>query len=92
MTADAEEQLRRERLLEAVDAAQHAVDLAQDQYTTGLVDFSNVLDAQRSLLSFEDELAQSDGSVTSNLISLYKVLGGRWTTFAPVAKATDEEK
>ena len=92
MTAYAEEQLRRERLLEAVDAAQRAVDLSQDQYTAGLVDFSNVLDAQRSLLSFQDELARSDGSVTSNLISLYKALGGGWTTFASVAEATDGEK
>jgi outer membrane protein TolC len=48
LTAYAEEQLRRERLQEAVDAAQRAVDLAQDHYTTGLVDFSNVLDALRS--------------------------------------------
>ena len=57
LTAYAEEQLRRERLLDAVDAAQKAVDLAQDQYAAGLVDFSNVLDAQRSLLSFQDALA-----------------------------------
>jgi len=31
-------------------------------------DIPNVLDAQRSLLSFQDELAQNDGAVTSNLI------------------------
>lgn len=79
LTAYAEEQLRRERLLDAVDAARKAADLAQNQYAAGLVDFSGVLDAQRSLLSFQDELAQSDGSVTSNLISLYKALGGGWT-------------
>ncbi|WP_373500364.1 efflux transporter outer membrane subunit [Desulfococcus sp.] len=79
LTAYAEEQMRRERLLDAVDAAQQAADLAQDQYAAGLVDFSSVLDAQRSLLSFQDELARSDGSVTSNLIRLYKALGGGWT-------------
>ncbi|MDY6986616.1 MAG: efflux transporter outer membrane subunit [Thermodesulfobacteriota bacterium] len=79
LTAYAEEQLRRERLLDAVDAAKRAEELSQDQYKAGLVDFSNVLDAQRSLLSFEDQLAQSDGTVTSNLISLYKALGGGWT-------------
>ena len=56
-----------------------AVRLAQDQYKVGLVDFSNVLDAQRSLLSFQDQLAQSNGAVTSNLIRLYKALGGGWT-------------
>ncbi len=79
LTTYAEEQLRREGLLEAVDAAQQAVQLSQDKYKAGLVDFSNVLDAQRSLLSFQDQLAQSNGAVTSNLITLYKALGGGWT-------------
>lgn len=78
LTAYAEEQIRRERLLEAVDAARKAADLAQDQYAAGLVDFSNVLDAQRSKLLFQEELALSDGNVTSSLISLYKALGGGW--------------
>jgi outer membrane protein TolC len=41
-----------------------------------------VLDAQRSLLSFDDQLALSDGTVTSNLIRLYKALGGGWSTWA----------
>lgn len=78
LTAYAEEQLRRERLLSAVGAARRAEELSQDQYQAGLVDFSNVLDAQRSLLSLEDQLAQSDGSITNNLVSLYKALGGGW--------------
>ena len=88
LTAYAEEQLRRKRLLDAVDAAQKAADLAQDQYAAGLVDFSNVLDAQRSLLSFQDALALSDGSVTSNLISLYKALGGGWAPESRLHAAT----
>jgi len=33
-------------------------------------------------LSFQDQLAQSDGTVTSNLIRLYKALGGGWTSMA----------
>ncbi len=78
LTAFAEEQIRKDRLLEAVAAAQRAAELAQEQYTAGLIDFSNVLDAQRSLLSFEDALAQSDGRVVANLVTLYKALGGGW--------------
>ncbi|BBO88836.1 efflux transporter outer membrane subunit [Desulfosarcina ovata] len=78
LTAYAEEQVRRTHLEEAVDAAQRAADLAQDRYAAGLVDFTSVLDAQRSLLSFQDALAQSEGTVTANLISLYKALGGGW--------------
>ncbi|BBO75730.1 hypothetical protein DSCW_31470 [Desulfosarcina widdelii] len=78
LTTYAEEQVRRSHLKKAVAAAQRAADLAQDRYAAGLVDFSNVLDAQRSLLSFQDGLAQSEGTVTTNLISLYKALGGGW--------------
>jgi len=48
-------------------------------------DIPNVLGAQRSLLSFQDELAQSDGAVTSNLIQLYKAPGGGWKYLEPTA-------
>jgi NodT family efflux transporter outer membrane factor (OMF) lipoprotein len=83
LTAYAEEQIRRETLILATDAARKAALLAHDQYQAGLIDFSNVLIAQRSQLSFEDELARSDGAVTSNLIRLYKALGGGWTPLKP---------
>jgi len=85
LVAYAKEQRRRESLAAATSAAQTAVGLAQDQYKVGLVDFSNVLDAQRSLLSFQDQLAQSDGAVTSNLVRLYKALGGGWKCTKPDA-------
>ena len=86
LVAYAEEQQRRQSLSEATQAAQKAVELAQHKYQTGLTDFSNVLDAQRSLLSFEDQLAQSNGTVTSNLVRLYKALGGGWTSLTPDVK------
>jgi len=35
-----------------------------------MIDFNEVLEAQRSQLSFEDALAQSEGQVTTNLITL----------------------
>jgi multidrug efflux system outer membrane protein len=79
LSAYAEEQIRRTSLIAAKAAAQRAADLARDQYKAGLGDFSSVLEAQRSQLSFEDQLAQSEGAVTTNLISLYKSLGGGWT-------------
>jgi outer membrane protein TolC len=56
------------------------VDLALKQYSSGIIDFQDTLEAQRSLLSLQDQLAESDGAVTSNLISLYKALGGGWTS------------
>jgi len=83
LVAYAEEQQRRQSLTKATQAAQKAVDLAQYKYQTGLTDFSQLLDAQRSLLNFQDQLAQSEGAVSSNLVRLYKALGGGWTSLAP---------
>lgn len=78
LVAYADEQDRNYNLRQAVEAAQSAAELSQHEYEAGLADFSNVLEAQRSLLSFQNELAQSDGTATSNLIRLYKALGGGW--------------
>ena len=86
LVAYAGEQQRRDDLRKATRAAQKTVELAQHKYQAGLTDFSNVLDGQRSLLSFEDQLAQSDGAVTSNLVRLYKALGGGWTSLTPDVK------
>lgn len=83
LVAYADEQVRRQSLVEASQAANRAVDLAQKQYSSGLIDFQVVLDAQRSLLSLQDQLASSDAEVTSNLITLYKALGGGWTSLEP---------
>jgi outer membrane protein, multidrug efflux system len=82
LRAYAEEQNRRSALQQASQAAQEAVKLAQNKYEAGIIDFNEVLDAQRSLLSFEDQLAQSEGTVTANLITLYKALGGGWAEMA----------
>jgi outer membrane protein TolC len=82
LVAYAQEQIRRQRLFEAVTSAQRAESVAQEQYKSGLVDFSNVLDAQRSLFSFEEQLAESDGQTAANLVRLYKALGGGWESNA----------
>jgi NodT family efflux transporter outer membrane factor (OMF) lipoprotein len=79
MTAFAQEQVRRLRLTRAVEAAQIADKLSRDKFSSGLISFSDVLDVQRTLLSFQDQLAESDGTVTANLIRLYKALGGGWS-------------
>ena len=90
LVAYAKEQQRRESLIKAEAAAQRATLLAQDQYQAGLVDFNNVLDAQRSLLILQDEKARSEGSVTSNLVRLYKALGGGWTSVQPAADQANQ--
>lgn len=78
LTANAQERLRNESLRAGVEAAQTAYDVANDKYKNGLTDFYNVIDAQRSLLSLQEALAISDGQVLSNLVGLYKALGGGW--------------
>ncbi len=83
LTAYAQEQLRRTALSDGAQAAQRAVIIAQDQYQAGLTDFQNVLEAQRSLFSLQDRLAQSEEAVTFNLVTLYKALGGGWQPMEP---------
>jgi HAE1 family hydrophobic/amphiphilic exporter-1/multidrug efflux pump len=72
------EKVRQGILAEAVASATAAEKVAGDQYQNGLSDFNNVLDAQRSLLSFQEELAISKGKVSKNAVRLYKALGGGW--------------
>ena len=79
----AREQERQDALAAAVDSAELAVKLAKDKYKSGLADFVNVLDAQRSLFSLRDELATSRGAISSNLVRLYKALGGGWSAMEP---------
>ncbi len=76
LVAYAEEQDRRETLRAAEEAAQKAYELAQHKYEAGLTDFNNVLDAQRSLLTFQYQPVQSKGTVITNLVKIYKALGG----------------
>jgi NodT family efflux transporter outer membrane factor (OMF) lipoprotein len=78
LVAYAKEQRRRDFLDRAVTAAKRAELLARDKYQAGLVDFNNVLDAQRSLLILQNELSLSTGAATANLVRLYKALGGGW--------------
>jgi len=82
LTSYVEERRRYQSLTEAARAAAIAAELAKDKYQAGLQDFSTVLDAQRSQLSFEDQLAQSQGAVSTDLVRLYKALGGGWQNLA----------
>jgi len=74
------EQTRYRSLTDAVAANRRAVQLANELYTRGLIDFLNVLESQRSLYASESELAQSETAMASNLVALYKALGGGWET------------
>lgn len=79
-----QEQRKITSLQAAVTAARNAAELAGHQYVTGMTGFSSVLDAQRSQLSFEDQLAVSRGAVLADLVRLYKALGGGWESYRPL--------
>jgi outer membrane protein, multidrug efflux system len=86
LVAYANEQARYKALGDAVAANRASLELANDRYNNGLADFLNVLDAERSLYQSEDQLADSQGTVSVNLVALYKALGGGWED-AKVAQA-----
>jgi len=71
---------RNQALQRAVIAADKSAELVEIRYINNLSDFQNVLDMQRSLSTQQDSLADSQGAVLRNLISLYKALGGGWNT------------
>lgn len=62
----------------AFEQAKLTNDLALDLYKKGLVDFQNVLDAQRYLLQYEDNLVVAKSSVSLALVQLYRALGSDW--------------
>jgi NodT family efflux transporter outer membrane factor (OMF) lipoprotein len=78
LVAYVREQIRRDHLVEAVTAAESALKLARMQYESGVVDFQQVLEAQRAQLTFQESLAISSAAVATNLVALYKALGGGW--------------
>jgi len=78
LIAFAEEQRRLAQLAEARTAARRAQDLARMQYEGGVLDFQRFLEAERATLVFEESFAISQAAVTSDLVALYKALGGGW--------------
>lgn len=80
LTAYNQEWQRRDALLASVTAGNEALTLSEQQYQAGTVDFQRVLDSQQSLLMAQNQLIESEMEVASNLIRLYKALGGGWDT------------
>ncbi|MGI9316961.1 MAG: efflux transporter outer membrane subunit, partial [bacterium] len=83
ITALTEEQLRYRELSNSAEAALRAAEIAEMRYEAGATDFLSVLDAQRSLLSVQSQQASSEGTIVSNLVRLYKALGGGWIPEQP---------
>ena len=69
---------RRVDLEESLRQSQQAFELAQERYRRGLTSFLDVLTTQSALQAAQSSLSQSDALLLTDLISLYKALGGGW--------------
>jgi NodT family efflux transporter outer membrane factor (OMF) lipoprotein len=83
LTAYDAEQRRRDQLTEAVAQNQRALSLALTRYEQGVADFLQVLDVQRSLLATQELLADATTTIDTDLVAIYKALGGGWETSFP---------
>lgn len=71
----------------AADAAHRAAGIADQRYRSGLVDFQNVLQSQRSLLAAQDGVAATATTLAVAHVRLVKALGGGWTHAPPAPAA-----
>lgn len=69
---------RQQSLQQAATAAENAALLAQNRYSSGLIDFQTILQTQRSLLSAQDSVASGQTDLSSDHVRLIKALGGGW--------------
>ena len=63
-------------VLDQAQASRRAEQLAEIQYREGSINFLVLLDAQRTLLQAEDELAQAETAANTSAVAVYKALGG----------------
>jgi len=69
---------RADLLGQSVVSAKSAVAIAVLRYREGVTDFTTVLTAQQALLSQQDSLATTVGSIATSLVGTYRALGGGW--------------
>jgi multidrug efflux system outer membrane protein len=77
------ERQRLQSVLEQATASRRAAELARIQYREGAVDFLRLLDAERTLLEAEDQVAAAEAALNASVVRIYKALGGGWEA-APV--------
>lgn len=74
---------QQQTLAQAADSAQATLQMAEQRYAGGLIDFITVLDSQRTLLNIEDDMASATGELAGAQIRLFKALGGGWSPTSP---------
>jgi multidrug efflux system outer membrane protein len=69
---------RLQSVVEQAMASRTAAELARIQYREGALDFLRLLDAERTLLQAEDEVAAAEANLNASVVLIYKALGGGW--------------
>ncbi len=87
LIAHSNEQQRHQSLAQAVSASQLAVQMADIRYHKGLTMFLDVLQTQQALFQTQRNLVDSEAQLSTDLVALYKALGGGWQTEAIVSDA-----
>src|SRR6267378_7649873 len=78
LTAFREAQRRRADIARSVTENQAALQAARQRYSEGAIDFLNVIATQAQLLQSENDLADRDTQIATDLVNLYRALGGGW--------------
>ncbi|MBB6240733.1 efflux transporter outer membrane subunit [Rhodanobacter sp. MP1X3] len=77
-----QQRVRVQKLDEQATQSTRAAELARIRYEAGATDYLELLDAQRTQLSAEDQLAEAEAGINLQAIALYKALGGGWQACA----------
>ena len=82
----AEAQRRRARTADSVEQDQVALGAAKQRFEQGASDFLNVLSSEQLLLRSQNDLATDDTQIATDLVALYRALGGGWEVAGPGAQ------
>jgi NodT family efflux transporter outer membrane factor (OMF) lipoprotein len=77
------EQQRAVALEKGAVTARASTALALQQYKAGLTPYTNVLQTQATQMQAEDLLAQSRSALSTDIVAVYKALGGGWREEPP---------
>ena len=80
---------RRQREVVFLEEARATQRVAENRYIKGLVQYLDVLDAQQTRFTAEENLALVDLSIYTNRVNLYRALGGSWAVPEPIVLQPD---
>ena len=88
LVAYADEQRHAAALARQLADARRADALMRERHRSGFVSMIEVLDAQRSVHQAEQQALQSNVAASTDLVALYKALGGDWSGDAAASVAS----